>query len=97
MTSVRHQDMGDIHLRFVKGLDIPYAVARADMDRRIQEEYPGDPLGESGYRAAVESRLDPCECGGRFRHDAPPRCSSCRSTSEMWDDDESEPILINFD
>jgi hypothetical protein len=36
-TSVAHQDLGDIHLRYVKGLPGPYAVARAAMDRRILE------------------------------------------------------------
>ena len=37
--SVSHQELGDLHLRFVKGLDHPYAIARADMDRRIQAEH----------------------------------------------------------
>jgi len=81
---VRHRDLGDIHLRFVKGLDHPYAVARMEMDRRIQEEYPGEPLSRRDYRAAAEATLDSCPCGGRFSYDAPARCPNCRSTSEMW-------------
>jgi hypothetical protein len=84
--SVGHQELGDIHLRFVKGLKVPYALARAAMDRRIQQEYPGEPLSRDGYHAASEATLDPCPCGGRFSYGAPPRCPTCASTSEMWDE-----------
>jgi hypothetical protein len=85
--SVRHQDLGDIHLGFVKGLPGPYAVARSEMDRQIQREYPGEPLSRHQYHAAVEATFDPCACGGRFRYNAPARCPGCRSTSEMWEKD----------
>jgi len=83
--SVGHEELGDIHLRFVKGLRVPYALARAAMDRRIQQEYPGEPLSRDGYHAASEATLDPCPCGGRFSYDAPPRCPTCASTRETWD------------
>ena len=86
-----HADLGDIHLRYVKGLPSPYAVTRSAMDRRIQAEYPGEPLGQDEYRAAAEATLDPCACGGRFRYDAPPRCPTCRSTAELWDHDPKAP------
>lgn len=85
--SLRHQELGDIHLGFVKGLPGPYAVARAEMDRRIREEYPGEALTRDEYHAAAEATLDPCPCGGTFRYDAPPRCPSCRSSGEAWDVD----------
>lgn len=84
---VGHQELGDIHLRFVKGLGRPYAVARMAMDQRIQQEYPGEPLSRGEYHAAAEATLDPCPCGGRFLYDAPARCPNCGSTSEMWDRD----------
>lgn len=89
-----HQDLGDIHLRYVKGLPSPYAVARSDMDRRIQAEYPGEPLSRAEYRAAAEATLDPCSCGGRFRYDASPRCPTCRSTSELWERDPKAPSAL---
>ena len=85
--SVGHQELGDIHLGFVKGLPGPYAVARSAMDRRIQHEYPGEPLTRDEYAAAAEATLEPCSCGGRFRYDAQARCPACRSTSELWDRD----------
>ena len=85
--SVRHQDKGEIHLRFVKGLPSPYAVARATMDRHIQRMYRGEPLSREGYHTAVEDTLEACPCGGRFRYGAPARCPNCRSTKEHWDVD----------
>ncbi len=85
--SVGHQELGDIHLGFVKGLPGPYAVSRAAMDEQIKAEYPGEPLSRHQYHAAAEATLEPCDCGGRFRYDAPARCPKCRSTSEMWDRD----------
>jgi hypothetical protein len=85
--SIGHKELGDIHLRYVKGLKIPYAIARASMDRWIQANYPGEPLSQDEYQAAAEATLDPCVCGGRFKYDAPPRCPTCRSTSELWDRD----------
>ena len=84
--SVNHRDLGDIHLRFVKGLEFgrPYAIVRAGFDQMIQEEHPGEPLTLDAYHAAVEATLDPCTCGGRFRYDASSRCPNCRSTQESW-------------
>ena len=83
--SVSHKDLGDIHLRFVKGLaPRPYALVRSAMDWRIQAEYQGEPIGRVEYRMLAEGSLGACTCGGRFRYDAPARCPSCRSTSEQW-------------
>jgi hypothetical protein len=92
--SVGHQELGDVHLGFVKGLPGPYAVARMEMDRRIQREYPGEPLTRAEYHAAAEATLDSCTCGGFFRYDAPARCPTCRSTSEQWDQDPTVPGML---
>ena len=94
--SVGHEELGDIHLRFVKGLPGPYTVGRTAMDRRIQREYPGEPLSRDEYHAAAEATLDPCPCGGRFRYGAPPRCPKCGSTSEMWERDPAAS-LVHYD
>jgi hypothetical protein len=82
--SVGHRELGEIHLRFVKGLGAPYAVARASIDRDIRENYPGEPITRDEYHALAEATLDPCPCGGRFLYAAPPRCPFCRSTREAW-------------
>jgi hypothetical protein len=94
--SVGHEELGDIHLRFVKGLPGPYTVGRTAMDRRIQREYPGEPLSRDEYHAAAEATFDPCPCGGRFRYGAPPRCPTCGSTSEMWERDPGAS-LVHYD
>lgn len=91
--SVGHQELGDIHLGFVKGLPGPYAVARAAMDRRIQAEYPGKTLTRDEYHAAAEAAVDSCTCGGHFRYDAPARCPGCRSTQDQWDGDPTGPMV----
>lgn len=85
--SVSHEDLGDIHRGFVKGLPGPYAVARAGLDAQIKASYPGPALTRAEYHGQAEASLDPCPCGGRFRYDAPPRCPACRSTAERWDAD----------
>lgn len=92
--SVRHQDLGDVHLGFIKGLKTPYAIARAKLDRSIQENYPGPVLTREEYHAAAEATLEPCRCGGRFEYAAEARCPGCRSTSEMWDHDRTQPTAM---
>jgi hypothetical protein len=85
--SVSHQELGDIHLGFVKGLPGPYAVSRMRMDREIKEHYPGPTLTRDEYHAAAEVTLESCACGGRFRYDAQARCPSCRSGPQDWEPD----------
>ena len=86
-TSVSHEELGEVHLGFVKGLPGPYAVARAALDRRIQAEYPGRTLTRDEYHAAAETTVNRCACGGAFSYDAPARCPGCRSTHEAWETD----------
>jgi hypothetical protein len=85
--SIGHEEIGDAHLRYVKGLRVPYAISRMKFDRWVQANYPGEPLTEAEYHAAVEAMAEPCACGGRFRYDAPARCPTCSSTSEQWERD----------
>ncbi len=77
---VQFHDLGDLHLRFVKGLPGPYCLASMESDKKIQQEYPGESLTESRYHAEVEVLMEACKCGGNFRFKAPPRCPNCKST-----------------
>ena len=77
---VQFTELGEIHIRYVKGLPGPYCIATSETDKRIQEEYPGEPLSESEYNKAVEAILEKCRCGGSFKFDSPIRCEHCRST-----------------
>ena len=54
------------------------------MDGKIQRTYPGPPLTEAAYYAAVEHQLPPCACGWSFTYAAPSRCPRCGSTEELW-------------
>jgi hypothetical protein len=92
--SVAHEELGDIHLGFVKGLPGPYAVSRWQLDAEIKATYPGPVLTRDEYHAAVEATLERCACGGRFTYDAGPRCPTCRSTEEAWERDPEGGVLL---
>lgn len=80
--SIGFDEIGEPHLRYLKGLDGPYCLASAEHDRHVRENYPGEPMGEEEYHGAVEEICGRCDCGGRFRFDAPPRCPKCRTAYE---------------
>ena len=89
---VSFKDLGEIHLRYVKGLGGPYSVSSSESDRWIQEKYPGDSVTESEYHEAVEATLTRCKCGGSFKFNAPIRCKHCRSTKLEIDPDEPQVL-----
>lgn len=91
---ITHEDLGDIHLAYIKGLPGPYALARSAIDRHIQATYPGEPLTREAYETAAEATLQICSvCAGTFRYEAPARCPSCRSTEEQWEPDPKARFL----
>ena len=79
--SIRFNELGEIHLKYLKGLNAPYCVATAGHDRYIRENYPGDPIDEGEYHRLVEEFAGKCECGGKYTFNAPSRCPNCRSTN----------------
>lgn len=74
-------EIGEPHLRYLKGLDGPYCVASSASDEAVRRDFPGEPMTEDKYHRAVETLVGSCECGGQFRFDAPIRCPRCRSTN----------------
>jgi hypothetical protein len=42
--SIGFEDLGEIHLRYIKGLPGPYCMASSETDKLIQEKYQGPPL-----------------------------------------------------
>ncbi len=88
--SIAFHELGDLHLRYLKGLDGPYCVATSEHDRLVRENYPGEPLGEDEYFRAVEEFAGGCGCGGRFRMNAKPRCPECGSAE--FDEDPEGPV-----
>jgi len=76
---VGFNEMGEIHLRYIKGLSGPYCVATTKFDKTIRENYRGKPLSERKYNKAVENFADKCGCGGQFKLKAKLRCPKCKS------------------
>lgn len=85
---IRFVELGEIHLKYLKGLNVPYCVATGSQDKFIQENYPGDPIDEDEYHRLVEEFAGKCECGGKYTFDAPPGCPNCGSKK-------CKPVLIN--
>ncbi len=77
--SISFEEIGEAHLRYLKGLKGPYCVATSEHDRFVRENYPGEPLPEEDYHKVIDSIAGECGCGGHFRMDAKPRCPECRS------------------
>lgn len=73
-------ELGALHSRYLKGLDVPYCVASAEHDARVQMDETIEPLSEEGYHAGVEALAGLCGCGGHYRMDAPVRCPHCHSS-----------------
>jgi hypothetical protein len=90
--SISFDKLGDLHLRYVKGLDVPYSSFSWELDKSIQRNYPGEPISEADYYKEIEKLIRKCRCGGRYRFDAPPRCPKCRST-----DFEQGPMGVLYD
>jgi len=62
--------------------DGPDALFSRDLSSDLESpaDEPAGPIDRGTDVAAVERKVRPCRCGGRYRFDAPPRCPRCRST-----------------
>ena len=79
--SIGFDELGELHLRYLKGLPGPYCVASAEHDKEVREHAPVEPISEEEYHVAIEAGMKPCRCGGKRTFDAPSRCPECRSTN----------------
>jgi hypothetical protein len=88
------KELGETHLRYLKGLGMPYAIVSSEHDQWVRDHYPGEPLNEEEYHRAVERLAGDCRCGGHFSFDAPPRCPKCGSTA-LENDPDKPPMLYD--
>jgi len=51
---ISFDELGDIHLRYIKGLDMPYSIATMEAEKDIKENYPSEPISEDEYLKLVE-------------------------------------------
>ena len=79
--SIGFKEIGEPHLKYIKGLQMPYCLASAESDAKIQKEYPGEPISEKEYHLVVEKIAGKCNCGGKFKFKARPRCPKCKSVA----------------
>jgi DNA-directed RNA polymerase subunit M/transcription elongation factor TFIIS len=73
------KDLGEIHSRYVKGLDTPYSSFSANADRDIQENYSGSPITEEQYHLEIERIAGKCSCEGHYKINAKAKCPKCHS------------------
>ena len=74
-------EIGEPHLRYLKGLQGLYCLASEEHDRDVRGHHPGEPISEEEYHRQVEAIAGACHCGGCFRFQAPLRCPDCRSAN----------------
>ena len=70
--SVGFDDLGELHLRYLKGLPGPYCIASAEHDEAVRKHASVEPITEDEYHKGIEGFAGRCTCGGRYCLDAPP-------------------------
>ena len=77
--SISFEEIGEPHLRYLKGLGGPYCVPTSERDKYVRENYPGEPISQKEYHRIIEDIMGKCKCGGHFKFEAVARCPECRS------------------
>ncbi len=78
-TAISFAALGELHLRYLKGLPGPYCLATAEHDERVRTASDVRPISTEEYHRQIEELLGKCRCGGKYAFAAPPRCPRCRS------------------
>lgn len=76
-TSIDFDTLGELHLRYLKGLSVPYCMATAEHDKYVQEYVSAEPISKEEYRNGAEKLAGRCGCGGNYTLNTPPRCEKC--------------------
>ncbi len=90
--AIGFDELGDLHLRYLKGLPTPHCMAGATNDKEVREYVEVEAISATDYWAGVEEFAGCCDCGGKITFDAPARCPACRSVLF-----EEGPELIRYD
>ena len=77
--SISFDRLGELHLRYLKGLPGPYCVVTSEHDKFVREQMDVVPMAEDEYHRGVEKVAGKCKCQGQYVFDAPPRCPKCHS------------------
>jgi hypothetical protein len=79
-TTIGFDELGDLHVRYLKGSERPYTVTFEAEHRHVRDHVDVEPLSSEEYFVAVELAAGDCDCGGALSFDAPARCPTCGST-----------------
>ena len=77
--SLAFEELGELHLRYLKGLPGPYCIASAADDEHVRLHAPVQPISEKEYYKGIEALAGKCRCGGKYLLKARPRCPKCHS------------------
>ncbi|VGO18070.1 hypothetical protein SCARR_00121 [Pontiella sulfatireligans] len=77
---IAFDELGELHLQYLKGLDGCYCVATLEYDEYVRKHAPVTSITEEEYHRGISDFAGPCECGGRYTVDGLPRCPKCKST-----------------
>lgn len=72
-------ELGETHIKYVKGLDMAYSSMSANEDKHIQDNYPGTSISEAVYNSEIEKLAGLCSCGGNYKMHTCARCPKCLS------------------
>lgn len=86
--------LGEAHLRYIKGPAGPHSKTTRSLDKFVQKNYPDPPLSEEEYHAIVEETAGDHACGGHFCFDAPVRCPKCGS-ADLRNDPDAPAVMYD--
>lgn len=78
--SIGFDDLGELHLRYLKVLSGPYSVETSEHDQYIKDHTSLQAISEEDYYEGINAIAGKCRCRGKYTFDAPPRCPKCHST-----------------
>jgi hypothetical protein len=69
--SISFDDLGELHLRYLKGLSGPCAIETSAKDGDIRNQVPLEPISEEEYNGRIRPIAGKCRCGGKYALEAP--------------------------
>ena len=62
--NIKFDEIGNLHLRFLKGSNIPYSMAGQKQWDDVRDNNEGEALSKEGYYKSIEDMAGECKCGG---------------------------------
>jgi hypothetical protein len=62
--NIKFDEIGNLHLRFLKGSNIPYSMAGQKQWDDVRDNNEGEALSKEEYYKSIEDMAGECKCGG---------------------------------